>query len=248
MTDSTRPARAAVVLAAGKGKRMKSDLPKVIHEIHGRPMVAILLDTLKKLDFERIVVVIGHKGEMVQEALADYPVTFVWQREQLGTGHAVKMAREALADFDGVTLVCAGDVPFLSAKSIDRLLEVHQRTGAATTCLSAILDDPTGYGRIVRDGESEFMNDIVEHKDASEAILAIKEINSGTFCFDNRKLFQVIDEIQANNAQQEYYLTDAVKIMNSKGLKAAVVSVDEPDEVRGVNSKEQLEELAAKFA
>jgi UDP-N-acetylglucosamine diphosphorylase/glucosamine-1-phosphate N-acetyltransferase len=247
MTDATRPARAAVILAAGKGKRMKSDLPKVLHEIHGRPMVAILLDTLRALSFDRIVVVIGHKGELVQEALAGYPVTFVWQREQLGTGHAVKMAQEALADFDGVTLVCAGDVPFLSEKSIKRLFETHRSTGASATCLSAVLDDPTGYGRIVREGNSDFMKDIVEHKDASEAIRAIREINSGTFCFDNRKLFAVIDEIQSDNSQREYYLTDAVKIMRGKGLKAAVVTVEVPDEVRGVNSKEQLEELAARF-
>lgn len=247
MTESTRPARAAVVLAAGKGKRMKSDLPKVLHEIHGRPMVAILLDTLQSLKFDRIVVVIGHKGELVQQALAGYPVTFVWQHEQLGTGHAVKMAHEALADFEGVTLVCAGDVPFLSAASINRLFDVHRQTGAATTCLSAILNDPTGYGRIVREGKTDFMKDIVEHKDASEAIREIREINSGTFCFDNQKLFAVIDEIRSENSQQEYYLTDAVKIMHGKGLKAAVVAVDEPDEVRGVNSREQLEELAARF-
>lgn len=247
MTESTRPARAAVVLAAGKGKRMKSDLPKVLHEIHGRPMVAILLDTLTTLGFERIVVVVGHRGELVEQALADFPVTFVWQREQLGTGHAVKMAHEALADFNGVTLVCAGDVPFLSAGSINRLLATHQKTGASTTCLSAILEDPTGYGRIVREPNSDYMTDIVEHKDASETIRAIKEINSGTFCFDNQKLFEIIDEIRSDNSQQEYYLTDAVKIMHGKGLKAAVVAVDEPDEVRGVNSREQLEELAEKF-
>jgi len=247
MTDSTRSARAAVVLAAGKGKRMKSDLPKVLHEIHGRPMVAILLDTLKELHFDRIVVVIGHKGELVQEALADYPVDFVWQREQLGTGHAVKMAHEQLADFDGITLVCAGDVPFLSADAIEKLLATHDRTGAATTCLSAILEDPTGYGRIVRAPDTEFMKDIIEHKDASDEVREIKEINSGTFCFDTKRLFEVIDEIRADNAQREYYLTDAVKILHSKGLKAAVVAVEEPDEVRGVNSKEQLEELAAKF-
>lgn len=247
MNDAKRPARAAVVLAAGKGKRMKSDLPKVLHEINGRPMVAILLDTLKRQNFDRIIVVIGHKGELVQKALTDYKVDFAWQREQLGTGHAVKMAHEQLKDFEGITLVCAGDVPYLSGDSIERLLEVHQRTGAATTCLSAILDDPSGYGRIVRESGTEFMKDIVEHKDASEEIRQIREINSGTFCFDNQQLFEVIDEIRADNAQQEYYLTDAVKILHGKGLKAAVVAVEEPDEVRGVNSKEQLEELAAKF-
>ncbi|MBN1213187.1 MAG: NTP transferase domain-containing protein, partial [candidate division Zixibacteria bacterium] len=233
--------KAAVVLGAGKGKRMKSDLPKVLHEIHNRPMITILLDTLIKLKFERIVVVIGHRGELVQESLAGYPVEFAWQREQLGTGHAVQMARDLLADFDGTLLVAAGDVPFLSRPSIERLMEVHGKSGAAATCLSAVFEDPTGYGRILRDGDSDFIEAIVEHKDASEAILKIKEINTGTFCFDNKKLFEIIDRIDNKNAQGEYYLTDAVKIMHRNGLKVAVVIAEDPEEVKGVNSKKQLE-------
>ena len=235
--------KAAVILAAGKGKRMKSDLPKVLHEIGGRPMVAILLDTLLPLDFDRVVVVIGHKGELVQQALADYPVDFVWQHEQLGTGHAVDVARGVLADFDGVTLVAAGDVPFLSAESVHELFAVHVRTGAAATCLSARFDDPTGYGRIVRDGDSEFIKEIVEHKDASEEIRRITEINSGTFCFDNQSLLASITQIDNKNAQGEYYLTDAVKIMHDKGLRVAVVCSRDSREVVGVNSREQLEQL-----
>ena len=240
--------KAAIILAAGKGKRMKSDLPKVLHEINGRPMVQILLDTLLPMKFERIVVVIGHKGELVQKALSDYPVEFVWQHKQLGTGHAVMMARENLRDFDGITLVAAGDVPFLSAASIDRLFDVHQTTGAAATCLSAEFVDPTGYGRIVRDGNSDFLERIVEHKDASEKELELTEINTGTFCFDTRQLFAVVDEIDNQNVQREYYLTDAVKIMHDKGLKVAVVRAANPDEVRGVNSKEELKNLEQKVA
>lgn len=240
--------KAAVVLGAGKGKRMKSDLPKVLHEIHERPMITILLDTLIKLNFERIVVVIGHKGELVQKALAGYPVEFAWQREQLGTAHAVQMARELMADFDGTLLVAAGDVPFLSRESIERLMEGHEKSAAAATCLSAIFDDPTGYGRIIRDGDSDFIEAIVEHKDASEEILKIKEINTGTFCFDNKKLFEVIDRIDNQNAQGEYYLTDAVKIMHHNGLRVAVATADDPEEVKGINSIEQLEHLAEKFA
>ena len=247
MTSPSRP-KAAVVLAAGKGKRMLSDLPKVLHEIHDRPMVKIILDTLLRLHFDKIVVVIGFKGELVQQALADYPVQFAWQREQRGTAHAVMMAREQLQGFDGTTLVCAGDVPFLSEQSIRDLVSVHEKTGASATCLSAIFDDPTGYGRIIRDDDSDFLKEIVEHKDASEEIRAIHEINSGTFCFDNLHLFGVIDEIDDHNAQGEYYLTDAVKILHDKRLKVAVVTCREPDEVRGVNSQEQLEELATKFS
>ena len=153
-----------------------------------------------------------------------------------------------MADFDGTTLVAAGDVPFLSKESIENLFKIHQNTGASATCLSAIFENPTGYGRIIRDGTSDLIKEIVEHKDASEDTLKIQEINTGTFCFDNKLLFNVIKEIDNKNAQGEYYLTDAVKIMHERGLKVAVVKADNPDEVRGVNSREQLENLAHKFS
>jgi len=240
--------KAAIVLAAGKGKRMKSDLPKVLHEINGRPIVRILLDRLMPIGFDRLVLVIGHKADLVRQALADYPVTFVLQKEQLGTAHAVEMARGELADFDGTTLVAAGDVPYLSRQSVENLFAVHARTGAAATCLSAVFDDPTGYGRIIRQEGTDLIEAIVEQKDASADILKIREINSGTFCFDNRLLFQSIEEIGRDNAQREYYLTDAVKILRRKGYPVSVVPAPNPDEVRGVNSLEQLRELAGKFA
>lgn len=234
-------------MAAGKGKRMKSDLPKVLHPIHGRPMIKILLDTLARLHPDRIVVVVGHKGEDVEKALSDYPVQFAWQTEQHGTGHAVMMARAQMADFDGTTLVVAGDVPLLSVKSINQLFEVHKSTGAAGTCLSAVFPDPTGYGRIIRGNAVDQLLDIVEHKDASEEVRKISEVNSGTFCFDNRALFGVIDQLGNNNAQREYYLTNAVKILNHNGLRVSVVKAERPDEVLGVNSVEDLEGLEAKF-
>lgn len=227
---------------------MMSELPKVLHPIHGRPMITILLDTLAKMRFERIVVVIGHKGEMVQEALSEYPVQFAWQREQHGTGHAVMMTRDQMADFRGTTLVAAGDVPFLSSNSIADLIELHERTGAAATCLSAVFDDPTGYGRIIRDGNSDRLKEIIEHKDASEEVRRICEVNSGTFCFDNQKLFEVIEQIGNNNAQGEYYLTDAVKILHDKGLVVSVRTAGNPDEVKGVNSVDQLAYLERVFA
>ncbi|MCX6834303.1 MAG: NTP transferase domain-containing protein [candidate division Zixibacteria bacterium] len=240
--------KAAVVLAAGKGKRMKSDLPKVLHEINGRPIIQILLDRILPIGFDHVVLVIGHKGELVREALASYPVAFVTQSEQLGTGHAVSMAREELAGFEGTTLIAAGDVPFLSRASIENLFEVHARTKAAATCLSAIFDDPTGYGRIIRKPGTDLMEAIVEHKDASSEVLAIKEINTGTFCFDNRLMFEAISQIGRDNAQGEYYLTDAVKILRGKGYPVSVVRAANPDEVRGVNSVDQLRYLADKFS
>jgi bifunctional UDP-N-acetylglucosamine pyrophosphorylase/glucosamine-1-phosphate N-acetyltransferase len=240
--------KAAVVLAAGKGKRMESDLPKVLHRIHGRPIITILLDTLKALKFDRLIVVIGFKGEMVQKELADYPVEFAWQREQLGTGHAVMMAREQLEDFEGTTLVALGDVPFLSADTIGRLLEVHSQTGAKATCLSAIVDDPKGYGRIIRDGDSDRLKAIVEHKDASDQVLKIKEINTGTFCFDNKLLFESLNQINNDNAQGEYYLPDCVKVLYNKGLRVSVVTARDADEGLGVNDVDQLDQLAKKFS
>jgi bifunctional UDP-N-acetylglucosamine pyrophosphorylase/glucosamine-1-phosphate N-acetyltransferase len=240
--------RAAVILAAGQGKRMKSDLPKVLHEIHGMPMIRILLDRLIPIGINPIVVVVGHKGEMVRQELSDYPVDFVVQEQQLGTAHAVQMAEPVLKDFDGITLVAAGDVPYLSVKSVNDLLETHARSRAAATCLSAEFDDPTGYGRIVRRKGTDFIEEIIEHKDASPEVLKIREINTGTFCFDNRKLFETIREIGNENAQGEYYLTDAVKILHGKGYPVSVVRAGNPDEVRGVNSVEQLEYLAGKFA
>ena len=239
--------RAVVILAAGKGKRMKSDIPKVLHQIKGKAIIQILLDTLTGMDFDKIIVVIGHKGEMVEEALNGYPVSCVWQREQLGTGHAVMMAAEDLKDFDGDLLVALGDVPFLSSSSIDALFKIHEDTGASATCLSAILKDATGYGRIVRIGDSDLMEKIVEHRDANENEKKINEINSGLFCFNKRELFDILDNLKNDNSQGEYYLTDSVKIMNDKGLKAAVISAEDPDEVRGINSVEQLQYLEERF-
>ena len=240
--------KAAIVLAAGKGKRMKSDLPKVLHEINGRPMIRLLLDTLIPIGFDHLVIVVGHKADLVRKALSDYPVTFVLQELQHGTGHAVSMAREELAGFEGTTLVAAGDVPFLSRNSVERLFEVHQRTKAAATCLSAVFDDPAGYGRVIRRAGTDLMEAIVEHKDASPEVLAIKEINTGTFCFDNRLMFDAISQIGRDNSQKEYYLTDTVKILHGKGFSVAVVLATNPDEVRGINSVDQLQYLAEKFA
>jgi bifunctional UDP-N-acetylglucosamine pyrophosphorylase/glucosamine-1-phosphate N-acetyltransferase len=240
-------ARAAIVLAAGEGKRMRSDIPKVLHRIHDRSMITMVLDTLKSLNFERIVVVVGFKGEMVEEELKDYPVTIVWQHEQLGTGHAVMMGREALEDFDGTTLVALGDVPFLSAATIEGLFDIHMRTRAKATCLSAVLDDPTGYGRVVRDGDTDIIREIVEHRDASREVLKINEINTGTFCFDNRLMFKTLSQIDNDNAQGEYYLTDCVKILYRNGFRVSVAQAADADEGLGVNSAQQLKELSRKF-
>jgi UDP-N-acetylglucosamine diphosphorylase/glucosamine-1-phosphate N-acetyltransferase len=234
---------AAIILAAGKGKRMKSDLPKVLHKIHGRPLISLLLETITKIKFSRIIVVVGHKGQMVIDELKNYNVEFAWQMEQNGTGHAVMMTEKLMAGFDGTVLVANGDVPFLSEKSIRNIYEIHNRNNASATCLTAAFDNPTGYGRIIRKKGSDILEAIVEEKDADSEIKKIKEINSGTFCFNSRDLFWALHQVTDNNAQQEYYLTDTIKILGQNGKLCAVCRVDNPIEVEGVNSAEQLSRL-----
>ena len=239
MTDNF----AAVILAAGKGKRMKSDLPKVLHKIHGRSLISLLLDTIKKIKFERTIVVVGHKGQMVIDELQQYGVQFAWQLEQNGTGHAVMMAEELLKGFDGTILVAAGDVPFLSEQSIRNLYEIHNTNQASATCLTAEFDNPTGYGRIIRKAGTDILEAIVEEKDADPEIKKIREVNSGTFCFNSRDLFSALHQVKDDNAQKEYYLTDTIKILGQAGRLCAVCRVANPIEVEGVNSVEQLARL-----
>jgi UDP-N-acetylglucosamine diphosphorylase/glucosamine-1-phosphate N-acetyltransferase len=241
---------AAVVMAAGKGKRMESDRPKVLHEILGRPMIEFVLDSLISLNINRIVVVVGFRADLVKEILCSYKnkVEYALQAEQLGTGHAVQMAENALKDFSGNILVVSGDVPFLSANTIRNLIEVHSREKAAATVLSSIPPDATGYGRIVRISGTNQVDNIVEDKDASDDEKKIGEINTGTFCFDSRYLFDALREVKDDNLQKEYYLTDVMKILRRKGLKTAVCLTDKADEALGVNSVEQKAALEAKFA
>jgi UDP-N-acetylglucosamine diphosphorylase/glucosamine-1-phosphate N-acetyltransferase len=235
--------KAAILLAAGKGKRMNSDLPKVLHRLNGKPLIRHLLDTITALNFARIIVVIGHKGEMVIEELKDYQVEFVWQREQLGTGHAVQMAQGLLSDFDGTILVAAGDVPFLSSLSINNLLDTHNSNHASATCLTAEFSNPKGYGRIIRQGNSNILADIVEEKDADETIRQIKEINSAIFCFNSLDLFASLGMVDDNNAQKEYYLTDTISILRKIGKDCYVWKIADSMEVTGINSVEELELL-----
>ncbi len=239
---------AAIILAAGKGKRMKSDLPKVLHEVNGKPLVQMLLENLAPVGLDRTIVVIGHKGELVQEALKDIPVEFVWQREQKGTGHAVQMAEKALDGFDGTVLVATGDAPFLRAETVKNLFAIHKKNKATATCLSAEFDDPTGYGRIIRKDDTDILLDIVEHNDASDEIRKIREINSGTFCFDSRQMFKALREVGDDNAQKEIYLTDTIKIIQSWNLTCAVVKADDPMEAVGINSVQQLDEAESEYS
>ncbi len=238
---------AAVILAAGLGKRMKSDLPKVLHTVNGRALVSYLLETLAKLSLDKIVVVIGHKGEMVKKELQNFPVEFVWQNEQRGTGDAVKCALPALKDFSGCVIVANGDVPFLAQRTLESMITAHHESGASATCMTVVLEDPKNYGRILREGNSDRLEAIVEKKDATPEILKIREINSGVFCFNAAELFWALDFLDDNNAQKEYYITDTIKILKNAGKLCQVFRIDDPFEVEGVNSPEELQALEAAF-
>lgn len=233
---------AVIILAAGKGTRMKSDLPKVFHEILGEPMLTYVLKTVEKLAPRKTLLVVGHMRELIMDYYKKLPVEFVVQDQQLGTGHAVMMAEPQLKDFDGTVLVLAGDVPLISEKTLRRLIEFHEKKGAAVTDLTAILDDAGSYGRVIRQDSGEILK-IVEKKDASPEELKIREINTGTFCFDSRILFSALREVRAENAQKEYYLTDTVEIIRRRGLPAFALPTEYPSETLGINTKEELVEV-----
>jgi len=232
----------AVILAAGKGKRMKSDLPKVLHQLCGKPMVEYVIDTAKELGVQRIILVVGHKGNQTQESLKNHRVEFVVQEDQLGTGHAVLQTKQLLSDFDGDVLILCGDVPLLRADTLKKLLEEHRRKKVVATVLTAVLDDPSHYGRIIRD-EQEMVQEIVEAKDADADQINIKEINTGIFCFNRASLFSVLEKITNNNKQGEYYLTDAIKLLRDQNFPVWGMVVPDPIETLGINSPEELKKM-----
>ncbi|MFV0443979.1 MAG: NTP transferase domain-containing protein [Planctomycetaceae bacterium] len=233
----------AVILAAGKGKRMQSDLAKVLHPACGRPMVEYVLDAARSAGATRLVVIVGHQADRVKEALAGHnDVEFALQTEQLGTGHAVMMARPQLDGHDGPVLVLAGDTPLIRSQSLAGLLEDQQREGAACVVGTAETEQNKGLGRIVRDGSGAFVR-IVEEKDASKAEQAIREINTGCFAFQGPDLLEALTKVRTNNQQGEYYLTDCAEILRS--MKRRVIASKRFDiaEALGVNTIEHLAEV-----
>jgi UDP-N-acetylglucosamine pyrophosphorylase len=233
---------AVVIMAAGKGTRMKSDLPKVLHPANGRPVVAYVIEKSQTLRPETIVLVIGHQAEKVREATADYPVSYALQQPQLGTGHAVMQTEPLLKEFDGEVIILSGDAPLFTTATLRNLVDFHRTKNAVATVLTAILDDPTGYGRVIRSIDGEEVLKIVEQKDASDEEKAVTEINSGVYVFNARELFSALNGITNQNAQQEYYLTDVFGICFSGGKKVCAFKIDDPNEIRGINTPEQLRE------
>lgn len=232
----------AVILAAGKGTRMKSDLPKVVHTIEGKCLVDYAIEAAQGAGASDICLVVGYKYEAVRETILHRDVRFVLQEEQLGTGHAVRCAKDFLGD-DGETMILFGDTPLITSDTLKRLQEHHRKNGNAVTVLSAMVDDPTGYGRIIRDACGNFVES-VEHKDANGEQLASHEINSGMYIFDTKELKEALDRILPNNAQGEYYLPDTLTIIRDKGLKVDAFALDDPEDITGVNDQEQLASAA----
>lgn len=230
---------AVIILAAGKGVRMKSDLPKVFHEVLGEPMLTYVLETVKTLDPAQTYLVVGHKRDLIMDYYKEWPLKFVVQDEQLGTGHAVMQVKPHLEDFSGTILVLAGDVPLLSDKTLKKLIDFHLRNKGAATDLTAELEDAGNYGRVVRNKKGE-IEKIVEKKDASPEELKIREINTGTFCFDKDALFAALAEVRPENAQKEYYLTDTLEILRKKSLPVYAFRADDPSETLGINTKDEL--------
>jgi len=237
---------AIVIMAAGKGKRMESEIPKVLHLLAGRPFIDYVLDAASVLSAITTVVVIGHKREQVQDHLEGRGVQFAVQDPPLGTGHAVLQAEPLLAGFVGGIVVLSGDVPLIQRKTLARLVETHQQSRNAATVLTTIAENPTGYGRIVRD-EAGVFKGIVEEREASAAIRQVTEVNSGVYVFDSAQLFDYLKQVRPDNRKGEYYLTDLIEIMIKAGRHVEAHSLAAFWEVRGINTKQELRDAEREY-
>ena len=247
--------RVAIIMAAGVSKRMNTQLAKVLHEVCGRPMLAYVLDACREIDVSKIYVVVGFTAEQVKkrfdphhfasssaepqtEAVGDN-IVWVRQDEQLGTAHAVSCCKEYLKDFDGEMLILCGDGPLIRAETLKTLIEKHESGQSAATLATAVLEDPSGYGRIIRDAYGNIQG-IIEDSDCTEAQLAIKEINPSNYLFNNKVLFEALENVKPDNVKQEYYLTDAVSGIIGTGHKVEAITAVSPEEAMGINSRAQL--------
>ncbi|BBH23349.1 bifunctional protein GlmU [Paenibacillus baekrokdamisoli] len=230
----------AIVLAAGQGKRMKSKLYKVLHSVCGKPMVGHVLQTVKEASCERTVVVVGHGAEAVQSYIGN-GAEFILQEQQLGTGHAVQQVEPLLGDETGTTVILYGDTPLVTADTIGALLNLHRAEKLAATVLTAVVPNPQGLGRIIRDEAGQVLR-IVEQKDCTATEAAISEINTGMYCFDNQKLFQALKKVTNHNAQGEYYLTDVMEILKQSGESIGAYCASDFAEGIGVNDRVGLAE------
>jgi UDP-N-acetylglucosamine diphosphorylase/glucosamine-1-phosphate N-acetyltransferase len=238
---------ASIILAAGKGTRMKSEKAKVTFPLAGKSLVTRVVETSLKTNCKKIVVIVGYKKEDVVSCIPTHQeLVFCEQKEQLGTGHAVMMAEEALRDFNGDVFILCGDVPLLKSETLKDMLDVHYKKEAFCTVLTMTLEDPGKYGRMVRDINGNLMS-IVEFKDATDEQRKIKEINTGIYCFKSSALFEALKKIDNKNEQHEYYLTDVLGIFYKEGKRIEGIELSDLSEAAGVNSQEQLAELEQDF-
>ena len=236
--------RVAIILAAGVSIRMNTRLAKVLHEVCGRPMLAYVLDACRQIGVAKMYAVVGYGDEQVKERFGEADdIVWVRQAEQKGTAHAVLCCGEYLEDFDGQTLILCGDGPLIRAQTLKTLIEKHQTEHSATTLATAVLDDATGYGRIVRDAYGNIQG-IVEHSDCTSEQLAIREVNPSYYLFNNKILFEALKEVKPDNVKKEYYLTDALALIIATGHKVVAVTAVRPEEAVSVNSRAQLSETS----
>ena len=231
-----------VILAAGKGTRLQSELPKVLHTLAGKPLIEYVFEAAAPLEVQNTYVVVGYQADQVQRALSHLPVQFVVQEPQMGTGHALQIVRPFWEKHDGNLLVLSGDVPLISTPSLQELIKSHEQSGSSATLLSSVTDNPTGYGRVIRSSRGD-VERIVEEKDATPEQRKVQEINTGIYCFDSVALAEVIDQLTASNSQKEYYLTDCIRLLKAKGQKVDAVICNDSIEVSGVNSRAELAQL-----
>ena len=235
---------AVIIMAAGKGKRMKSNLPKVLHNLAGKPILNYVLDTVDQLEVKRKILIVGYKSNKIRELIGD-KIEYVEQKEQLGTAHAVLQTKKLLSDFKGDVLILSGDAPFLTVKTLKKLLKYHQNNNFCCTLISTILKSPKGYGRIIRDKKAEIKG-IIEEVDLSADRKKITEVNGGIYCFNKDKLFRALEEVTPDNKQGEYYLTDTVEILLKEGLTVGNIIVKDYSEILGINSRLDLTDASRK--
>ena len=228
------------ILAAGKGTRMNSSIPKVLHEINDKPLIHHVIETSISLNPQKIITIIGYKKELVKKSVEKFAVNYAYQDEQKGTAHAIDQCIDQIKDTNGNTLVLSGDVPFITKKTLNILINMHNNNNSQASLISTNMKDPSGYGRIVRNNDNNFLK-IVEHKDANKEQLNISEINSGIYMFDSKILCKKIALVKNNNNQQEYYLTDIFDFIDKD--KISIIKTSNNQEINGINTLEQLKSI-----
>jgi UDP-N-acetylglucosamine diphosphorylase/glucosamine-1-phosphate N-acetyltransferase len=239
-----------IILAAGKGKRMNNpDSPKVLAEINDKPLIFYVLSQVVNLTDNKIILVVGHKSELVIDYIgkSDFQnIEFAFQNEQLGTGHAVQQAESLLSEFDGDVLILAGDVPLLKSESLKKFINIHKEVKSDVSVLSTTAPDPSGYGRIVRDSDNNFLK-IVEHKDANEDIKKIDEINSGIYIVNSKLIFNSLSKVSNKNSQGEYYLTDIIEVLKNEDKKVFAINAAPFVELQGINTVDELKRASEMY-